>query len=211
MIAAVVVGVAVLLSIALPMAAPGEVPSDAATAAAAAATARDAPAGTVAVSPAAPGGFGGGGGGGGGAPADKSAPKRTGAISKEDAVELNVHMKLSIAAMEAGEWEKAQASLTEAARINPENEQVNFFLGVMYLHTDPENARGRVDEAIPLFEAVIEANPKHADAHFQLAAALYTQSIANMDDVTETLKALFELDREHKKGRSLAAHIGMEV
>jgi tetratricopeptide (TPR) repeat protein len=191
------------------MAAPGEVPSDAA--AAAATTAREAPAGTVAASPAAPGGFGGDGGGGGGAPAGKSAPKRAGAISKEDAVELNVHMKQAIAAMESGAWEKAQASLTEAARINPDNEQVNFFLGIMYLHTDPENARGRVDEAIPLFEAVIEANPKHADAHFQLAAALYTQSIANIDDVTETLKALFELDRKHKKGRSLAAHIGMEV
>ena len=153
--------------------------------------------------PETPGGFGTKGA------AAKSASKKP--ITQEDAVELNVHMKLAIKAMEEPDYEAAQRHLSAAYEIQADNDQVNFMLGIMNLHTDPENKQGRVDAAIPLFEAVVENDPKHVDAHYNLAAALYTQSLENMDDVTETLKALFALDPQHKKGRLLATHLGLEL
>ena len=91
-----------------------------------------------------------------------------------------------VSALQTADPARVRAALAEAGaarafkgalRIDPENADAHYNLGVIYKET------GRDDEAVALLKEAVRINPSHADAHFNLGAAYnalkrYDQAVA---------------------------------
>jgi predicted Zn-dependent protease len=124
---------------------------------------------------------------------------------------LNRHAMKAYNLTEEGKYDEAITEFRKATAMKPDEYLVNHMLGQLLLMTDQSNEKETMGEAITLFRTNIKTKPNKAEARYGLAAALYTSSVENVDEVEKEAKECVKLDPEHEKCVALLKHLGVEM
>lgn len=112
-----------------------------------------------------------------------------------------------------GNYHLAIQSLSNCLEINSENEEAQYGLGRSYAELE------KWEQAVDVFQKLVEANPENADYNFLYGGSLglYAKSlnpiksIGYISDIKLYLKKAIELDKEHIDARWALVQIYMEL
>lgn len=106
-----------------------------------------------------------------------------------------------IEALDREDYDGAEVIFADAAKLQPEDADVQFYLGTIRLRD------GKHKKAAEHFEASLRTDGERPDAHLSLAKCWYEQH--QPKEALAALQKLFKIDSGHPQGHLLAARIAL--
>jgi rhomboid protease GluP len=102
-------------------------------------------------------------------------------------------------AVNKGDFESAEAILLRMAQKAPNQPEIQFQLGIVYLQNE------KWDESAEAFKRVTNLDPDHADAFYYLGAIAYVGG--DMNEAERLLQHVLQMDSNHEGARELLEKI----
>jgi len=106
-----------------------------------------------------------------------------------------------VEALESDDFARAADLFQKAAKLRPNDADVQYYLGVIALHNEDAN------RALQHLALSAKADPRRPDVHLSLARALFASK--RPEEALPPLRALFAIDPGHPNGHLLEARIAL--